>query len=358
MDNRISKGRSNLYGLFGAGFAYKSFLSPVVKLHLFRTYTVPILKCGLCTFVLRPGHIETLSLFQRKTLKSILMLSENAPTPSIHFLTGELPIEGQIHRDVFSIFYSIWSNPDTKIAEIVRYLLKHVNEKSNTWCAYLIFLSRRYGLDNPSSYLNVDPPSRSVFKELVATKIACFFERELRQKAENNSLMKYLNVSTLGLRGRRHIALSNLSTSYSVKIARPHLKFLSGNYITQEIIARQSKKGSPTCKVCQSGDEETVCHIICSCEAYDDQRKRVFIQFSQLCKETVNSLEFEHFLNNEEQLCQFIIDPTSLNLTVRVSFDDPRVDEFFKLSRDFCFIIDKTRKNLLKALKPTFKSCH
>ena len=87
-------------------------------------------------------------------------------------------------------------------------------------------------------------------------------------------------------------------------------------------------------------------------------KKEGFIQFSQLCKETVNSLEFGHFLNDEEQLCQFIIDPTSLNLSVRVSFDDPRVDEFFKLSRDFYFIIDKTRKNLLNALKPTFKSCH
>ena len=100
VDLRLQKGRKSLFGLLGAGFSFKCFLSPVVKLHIFRTYTCPVLRSGLSSFSLRSSQLESLSLFQRKTLKSILKLSITAPTPAVHFLTGELPIEGKIHRDI------------------------------------------------------------------------------------------------------------------------------------------------------------------------------------------------------------------------------------------------------------------
>ena len=114
IDLRVEKGRKNLYSFLGSAFSYKCLLSPVLKLHIFRTFTCPIARSGLSSFALRSSNLEPLSIFQRKTLKSILKLSLTAPTPAIHFLTGELPIEGKLHRDVFSLFYSIWANPDLK----------------------------------------------------------------------------------------------------------------------------------------------------------------------------------------------------------------------------------------------------
>ena len=42
VDLKIQKGRNNLYSLLGSGFAFKSFLSPVLKLHIYRTFTCPI----------------------------------------------------------------------------------------------------------------------------------------------------------------------------------------------------------------------------------------------------------------------------------------------------------------------------
>jgi hypothetical protein len=80
--------------------------------------------------------------------------------------------------------------------------------------------------------LGRDPPTKSVYKEMVAIKITAFYENCLRQSASTNSLMNYPNVSTTGLRGRRHQALANLVTTKEVKLARPHLKFLAGNYLT------------------------------------------------------------------------------------------------------------------------------
>ena len=60
-----------------------------------------------------------------------------------------------------------------------------------------------------------------------------------------------------------------------------------------------------------------------------------------MCSFTKNCIDFEEILNDEETLCQFVLDPTRLNLSNRVSLNDPLVQSFFKLSRYFCFKIDK-----------------
>ena len=133
--------------------------------------------------------------------------------------------------------------------------------------------------------------------------------------------MKYFNVTTLNLRGRHHLAISELVTSRSVHLARPHIKLLSGNYLTYGIRAQQNG-GSPICRICTS---------------------------KELCKETVNDINFDLITKDDEQFCQFILDPTSLNLPTRVNIADPVAMKFFKLSRIFCYNMDKSRSQLLKA---------
>ena len=137
IDERITKGRNNLFGLLGAAFSYKCHLSPVLKIHLFRTFTCPIIRSGLSSFALRTNQLSPLTIFHRKILKSFLSLSKTAATPAIHFMLGELPIEGKLHRDVFSLFYGVWTNEQTKIYQIVKYLLSMASKNSRTWCSFL-----------------------------------------------------------------------------------------------------------------------------------------------------------------------------------------------------------------------------
>ena len=151
IDNR--KGRGSLFKLLGPAFSFKCPMSPVVKLHLYRMYVCPIIRSGLSSFTLRQPALQPLSIFQRKTLRSILKLSQRSAIPALHFLTGELPIEGKIHRDVFSLFYSVWTNPQTKIYEIVKYLLKESTDNSRTWSIFIKQLSSKYGLSDPLSCL-------------------------------------------------------------------------------------------------------------------------------------------------------------------------------------------------------------
>ena len=75
---------------------------------------------------------------------------------------------------IFSHFLSVLRyvvNPDTKVYEIVTYLLEHSSENSRTWSAHIRHLSRQYDLEDPLLCLRRDPPSKSGYKELIATKL-------------------------------------------------------------------------------------------------------------------------------------------------------------------------------------------
>ena len=164
IEKRIEKGRKNLFGMLGPAFAFKCLLSPKVKFHLFRTYTCPIIRSGLATFSLRTEMLYPLTIFHRKTLRGILNLSKNATIPAIHFLLGELPIEAQIHIDVFALFFNIWRNPDTKIHKIVKYLLENSEDNSRTWSIHMKHLSIKYNIEDPLTCLRRDPPEKSRYE--------------------------------------------------------------------------------------------------------------------------------------------------------------------------------------------------
>ena len=348
VDARINKGRKSLFGMLGPAFAFKCLLSPVLKMHLFRTYTCPILRSGLSSFSLRTPTLEPLTIFQRKTLRGILNLSKSSNIPALHFLLGELPVEAKIHKDIFSLFYSIWSNPDSKIYSIVKYLLQTSSDNSRTWSVHLRYLSNKYGLTDPLECLKLDPPSKSEYKEIIQTKICAFYEKSLRAKADNNSLMQYLNVSLTGLRGRHHPALSDIVTTTEVQKSRIHVKMLAGDYFTYEVKSNRSG-GSPHCRCCSiPSSKENIQHILTSCSAYSDIRSRIVPDYQNLCSQSKSNLPFQQIYCENESFCQFILDPASFNLKHRVHMNDPILGKLFKLSCDFCYAVNAAQMKILK----------
>ena len=113
--------------------------------------------------------------------------------------------------------------------------------------------------------------------------------------------------------------------------------------------------GSARCRICSSGSNETVCHVISTCQALSVERNELLNEFKKLCSLTKNQINFTDMKESETKLCQFILDPTSLNLGVRVSLNDPLLPDFFRLSRDYCFLLDKTRIRLLKVIENNLK---
>ena len=350
VDLRIKKARNSLFALLGPAFSFKCLLGPAVKLHLYRTFVCPVLRSGLSSLVLKNITLQPLSIFERKTIKGILKLSKQASTPALYFLTGELPVEAKIHRDVFSLFFSIWSNPDSKIYEIVKYLLSSCSSSSKTWSNYINQLSLQYGMDAPYNLFKNDPPTKSSFKNNVIIRIKSFHEYEMRMHASGSQKLKYFNVSLFGLSGRLHPSLSGLVTTVDVSKGRYHLKMLIGGLFTYELKSEQSG-GSPHCRLCRSNENETICHILASCEAYYEVRCRILKEYSILCLQSISGVDFENIIGDSETLCHCILIPCSLNLEMRISLTDNLLGSFFSLSRHLCFSICERRVKLLRKMQ-------
>lgn len=307
----------------------------------------------MSSLVLRPSHLQPLTAFHKKTLRSFLSLSEKSPIPSLYFFLGELPIEAKIHRDMFSLFFCIWNNPDTKIYKLVLYLLENMDNNSRTWSAHLSNVAKMYDITPPLELMRQSPPSKASFKEHILTKITSFHESELRISAKNNSKMKYFNVSMTGLRGRHHRVLDGPVTTHQVRKLRPVIKFLCGDYYTLEMKHRQTGKGSPNCRLCPDGIIEDVQHIVAGCDATSVIRLRFLDTLRNILPNSKSCIDPEKIFGDKSILTQFLLDPNSMNLPndTRIHIDDPISSEIFSLARDLCFNIHTERLKKMKEIE-------
>ena len=133
-------------------------------------------------------------------------------------------------------------------------------------------------------------------------------------------------IVVVGLRGKKHPGLLGVVTTHEVKKSRIHLKMQVGDYLTYQTKANRSG-GSPLCRCCpeNSPQNESLSHILTECLAYTDIRERIFPEFAEACRTTKSSITFEDILQNKKSLCQFILDPTSLNLHKRIHITTPSI---------------------------------
>ena len=307
--------------------------------------------------------MEQIDIFHRKSLRSFLSLSDRSPVPALFFLFGELPLSAKIHRDVFSLFYGIMSNPKTTVYKIVRYLLEEAPNNSRTWSIYVRNLAKQYGLADPLDMMNQELMSKENFKEMVTTKISAYHEEQQRNRATNNSKMVFLNVSVTGLRGKHHPVLSDVITTADVKAVRPVLKCLTSDYYTYSVRAAHTG-GSDHCRICVSKDDdgnrptEDIVHVIAGCDATSDIRQKMLEDVIVAAGNTKVPIDITSILSNQITLTQFLLDNTSLNLdnSQRVNISDIASLQIFKQSRKLISAIHAERLRKLKQLEKKYQS--
>ena len=122
-------------------------------------------------------------------LKGFLHLSKASPVPALHFLLGEMPIEGKLHMGIMTVFHNIWANPDTTMFKILQYLLAMSGRNSSTWSAHVRLLCLKYDLPDPLDLLRDSAWPKKRWTELVRTKITTCYEKALRLQASRNIKM-------------------------------------------------------------------------------------------------------------------------------------------------------------------------
>ena len=362
IDKNIQSCRKSLFALLGPAFAYQCKLSPTVQAHLWQVYCQPILRSGLAALPIRPAHMEPLKMFQHSVLRGFLKLSKSSPVPAMFFLLGELPIEGRLHLDVMSLFWTIWDNSETTVKQVIKYILMMSTEKSLTWSVHLRLIFRKYNLPDPLSLLESEVWPKLKWKELTKTRVQAYHEQLLREKARQNSKMEYLNVELTGLTGRSHPILSGVNTAREVEKLRPAVKMLAGDYLT---FARLSKDSggevSPHCRLCE-GDPglqplsrdscDTIEHVLCQCLATSEVRGRIM---SDLVNAVQECYPDNRILSgcDDSTMTQFILDCSSANLPndIRFNISDPNITRIFAFTRDLGFAIHSAQIIKLKELE-------
>ena len=279
VDKNISSARDTLFSFLGNIFSYKCKLSPIVQHYTWSVYIKPVLTSGLAALPLRPPVIKTISIFHHKILRALLKLSPYSPVAPLYFLFGELPIEAALHLDILSVFWNIWRNPQTKIFEVVKYLLKMCDESSLTWSAHLKLLFQLYNLPDPLLLLSSTPWTKERWKQHTQTAVTSHHEAIWRDKATSNYKLQYLNVKASGLSGRPHPVLLWILTTQDTIIVRPHLKMLAGDYLCYVNLAHD-RGIDPHCRLCQAlsshpAPAEDLVHLLTRCRGTADTRNRV-----------------------------------------------------------------------------------
>ena len=344
VDNNIVKCRNSLFSLLGHTFAFNCALSPTVLVHIWRTCNLPVLLSGLNALPIRTVNLASLTIFHKKILRGILKLSLTSPIPALHFLLGELPVEGLLHIRTLGLFYNLWSNPNITIFSIVKYILKMSKENSTTWANHIRILCLRYGLPSPLSLLEMSQPwSKEAWSTLVKAKVINFHEKLLRDTAFKNSKMKYLNTELLGLSGRPYPILLNVCNKMDVKKLRLQLKFLTCDvYFT-------GQTNPSYCDLCGIDVDCISKHLLMDCKDLLDIKNRLYPELLNIVKDVQPTCKILALPPPSSILIQFLLDCTSINLPedYRIPSHNPSIGDIFRISRDWCFAAGRERHRIL-----------
>ena len=226
---------------------------------------------------------------------------------------------------------------------------------STTWSNHVQLICQKYGFPSPLFLMLSGPScSKSSWNTQIKTRITVWHEEDLRRKAARNSKMKYLNVALCGLSGRPHPALQNIYTTQEAKKLRLHLKFLTGDFLTNERLSLDNPSVSPACTLCQA-PTDSIEHVLVVCRATSEVRKRLLPELLNTVARVQPMSQI--LLNNHPAsiLTQFVLDCTSINLpeTIRVPAHNPGTSDIFSVSRAWCFAVSNQRSRLLRNLSAT-----
>ena len=143
------------------------------------------------------------------------------------------------------------------------------------------------------------------------------------------------------------------SNPYEVSKAIQQARLLSGRYRSQSLVshwAPLNREGyclSPSC----TQVKETVKHILLDCQAYNEQKSKIYSLWLSTKNTVVYQLVLEALSSEKSYLLQFILDCSVLPPVIRATQSKAErqiiLNELFYLTRTWCFSIHKKRMKIL-----------
>ena len=141
------------------------------------------------------------------------------------------------------------------------------------------------------------------------------------------------------------------SNPYEVSKAIQQARFLSGRYRTESLASHWTTNSGGFCLSATCDKEvETVEHILLSCPAYSECKRRLYSLWLSSKNKTVRQIILQAIQSERGYLLQFILDYTvlpSVSKADQTSDGDSLLNELFYFTRTWCFLIHRERMKML-----------
>ena len=347
---RISSHRKALGATLSSGNAQKCRANPLVGLRLEKVYGAPVLMSGVSTLVLSGSELSTIDQHQKETYQNIQKLLSNTPRSFVYFLGGCLPSEAAIHLRMLSLFGMVAQLPTDPLNIHARTVLTTAKSSSKSWFRQIRDISLKYQLPHPLAILD-NPPNQEQFKKLIKSKVIDYWEIKLRGEASLLSSLVYFRPEYMNLTKPHPIWRTAGSNPYEVSKAIQQARFLSGRYRTESLASHWSanKEGYCLSRTCCM-EPESVEHILLTCPAYKDCKKKLYSLWLSTKNKVVRQLVLQAFSSEKSFLLQFILDCSVMPeviKAVQTTDDDDVLNELFYLTRTWCFSVHRERMKML-----------
>ena len=219
---------------------------------------------------LTKSDIHKLEVYQRTLLRQLLHLPERVATSAIYILSGQLPVEAEIHKRKLSLYGNMVRN-DCVERELAHRQLAVKEHTSRSWFVALQEILYMYKLPNAQVLLDT-PPGKLAWKVEVRRCVNEHWRKAIIQEAETKSTLKFLNNGSY-TPGKVHPVWAYCKhISNSLLKAYVQVKLSCGSYILQSVRARFNQfQVSKLCPLCREADE-TLQHFIAECVVLEQTR--------------------------------------------------------------------------------------
>lgn len=317
-----NKAMGKLLNMFGDRFSSGIPLRMSLNKVIWNTYIKPTLLTGLNALVIKDDSMKILQQFQETVIRRMFKVRDKASITPLLDISGIEPVEASLHKQVFSLFYNFWLNPETPSSKLNKLILQNPEKykKMNYWPNHVRDLCDKYNLPSPLKLLSEKIPSKEAWKSYIEKKINSYHQNKMKDKIEEMSTTAFLidkKRYRYSKKGRQFINAPE--TLNDVRSAGIKSLFLADEYPTRchdnRIRGRRGEDDS--CKHCLKNgraESDTTTHAIefCSLVQNEDDLHHVWskiLEQSAAILDTCPTFLSTYFKLNPGAKTTFILNP-------------------------------------------------
>ena len=348
---RLTAHRKAVYAVLHAGLAKGHRANPAASLRVETVFAVPVLLSGLASILLTMKEEKIIGQHHKVHLQRLLRLHQSTPAPVIYLLAGCLPVQGQLHLRMFSIFGQLCRLRlgNNILARHALHVLSSANTSSKSWFWRLRTLCLQYRLPHPTDWLASQPTKLQV-KKMARVAVLKYWLDLLRTQASSLSSLRYLKTQYLGLTRCHPIFTTCGSSPYEVEKATTQARLLSGRYRVEALSGHWvpwNKEGFcslPSCWGSYANHKGTVESFLLSCPSLSVTRADML----ELCWTFLNRFPK---VSSLARICfaldpvQFLLDCSTMSPVIKAkqTDGDSVLYPLFKVTRNFCHSMHTAR---------------